>query len=358
MRNLYCSLWTAFIFLSVSLFSSSGEAQDKTAKDNSKSYNIDGFWLSEMDSVEITGNRQVKSILKSDLLITVSDIKEITARDLGDLLTRFQGIDITTGGKKANKEIKLRGMNSRAVAVSLDGRPLNTGYYGKVDFNDLPFYGITGIQIIKGPAPARYGINNYSGVVDIKTSGEMPEKFSGSGSLETGNGGFYRLRAEAESRLYKNLFVFANIGHRIQEGFPMSASYDGSAISDNNNAPNSAFSHTEGQFKILKKAINYEGGLDLSMYKGSREFPFQTVSFPEIKRFSPALYFKGFGNFGRLRTDIFMDTYYDRYQEKSPAGSVTMDSELWCKSQGISLGFDRPLLFFHLYAGGGIKKTS
>lgn len=87
---------------------------------------------------------------------------------LQDALSQSLGISSSTGSKDESN-IRLRGFRKNEVRVMVDGRPLNSGYFGNVDLSKLSLLNIKEIQVIKGPASPLYGTNNMGGVVNLIT---------------------------------------------------------------------------------------------------------------------------------------------------------------------------------------------
>ncbi len=87
---------------------------------------------------------------------------------LKDVLSGISGIS-TTVGSKDESNLSIRGFRKNEVKILVDGRPLNSGYFGNVDLNSLPISDVSELMIIKGPASALYGSNSMGGVVNLIT---------------------------------------------------------------------------------------------------------------------------------------------------------------------------------------------
>lgn len=87
---------------------------------------------------------------------------------LQDALSQNLGISSSTGSKDESN-IRLRGFRKNEVRIMVDGRPLNSGYFGNVDLSKLSLLNIKEIQVIKGPTSPLYGTNNLGGVVNLIT---------------------------------------------------------------------------------------------------------------------------------------------------------------------------------------------
>lgn len=129
---------------------------------------VDIFRLQE---VVVYGNREQ---IPSSMLIEI-DQPQMRAKNsttVSELLNLEPGLNLTTG-YKAETETRIRGFRSSDVLVLVDGRPINPGYYGKVDLSMLPLDNLAKITIVKGPVSVAYGANSMGGVINIVTQNGM-----------------------------------------------------------------------------------------------------------------------------------------------------------------------------------------
>ncbi len=120
-----------------------------------------------LQEVVVYGNREQ---IPSSMLIEI-DQPQMRAKNsstVSELLNLEPGLNLTTG-YKAETETRIRGFRSSDVLVLVDGRPINPGYYGKVDLSMLPLDNLAKITIVKGPASVAYGANSMGGVINIVT---------------------------------------------------------------------------------------------------------------------------------------------------------------------------------------------
>ncbi len=89
-----------------------------------------------------------------------------------NLYEGLQGISgiSNTVGTKDESNLRIRGFRKNEVKLLIDGRPLNSGYFGNVDLQQLAPGDIREIHILKGPGSAVYGSGTMGGVVNIITS--------------------------------------------------------------------------------------------------------------------------------------------------------------------------------------------
>jgi ferric enterobactin receptor len=127
-------------------------------------------------------------------LITAEDIKKRPpVNDLSDIVRKMPGVNLTgnsaSGTRGNNRQIDLRGMGPENTLILIDGKPVtsrNSVRYTRSgerdtrgDSNWVPANEVESIEVLRGPAAARYGSGSMGGVVNIITK-RPTEKLSGS----------------------------------------------------------------------------------------------------------------------------------------------------------------------------------
>ncbi|KAF1019336.1 MAG: Ferric enterobactin receptor [Paracidovorax wautersii] len=117
-------------------------------------------------------------------VITAEDIaKRPPANDLSEIIRTQPGVNLTgnsTSGQRGNnRQIDIRGMGPENTLILIDGKPVtsrNSVRYGwrgerdtRGDTNWVPAEEVERIEVIRGPAAARYGNGAAGGVVNIVT---------------------------------------------------------------------------------------------------------------------------------------------------------------------------------------------
>jgi len=157
--------------------------------------------------------------------ITAEDIeKRPPANDLSDIIRRMPGVNLTgnssTGARGNNRQIDLRGMGPENTLILIDGKPVtsrNSVRYSRNgerdtrgDSNWVPAEAVERIEVIRGPAAARYGSGAAGGVVNIITK-DIPDALHGSLSLygtlpeHPAEGGNHRVNFNAAGPLGERL---------------------------------------------------------------------------------------------------------------------------------------------------------
>lgn len=116
--------------------------------------------------------------------ITADEIrKNPPARDVSEIIRTMPGVNLTgnsTSGQRGNnRQIDIRGMGPENTLILIDGKPVTSrnsirlGWRGERDTRGdtgwVPPEMIERIEVIRGPAAARYGNGAAGGVVNIIT---------------------------------------------------------------------------------------------------------------------------------------------------------------------------------------------
>ncbi|KSH27518.1 siderophore enterobactin receptor PfeA [Pseudomonas aeruginosa] len=117
-------------------------------------------------------------------IITAEDIaKRPPSNDLSQIIRTMPGVNLTgnssSGQRGNNRQIDIRGMGPENTLILVDGKPVssrNSVRYGwrgerdsRGDTNWVPADQVERIEVIRGPAAARYGNGAAGGVVNIIT---------------------------------------------------------------------------------------------------------------------------------------------------------------------------------------------
>lgn len=139
----------------------------------------------ELDSETIvaTAAEEAKQI-PGVSIITAEDIKKRPpASDLSQIIRTMPGVNLTgnsTSGQRGNnRQIDIRGMGPENTLILVDGKPVSSrnavryGWRGerdsRGDTNWVPADQVERIEVLRGPAAARYGNGAAGGVVNIIT---------------------------------------------------------------------------------------------------------------------------------------------------------------------------------------------
>lgn len=149
-------------------------------------------WTAETEAVkddeaEMVVTRSAEEQLKQQpgvSVITAEDIaKEPPVNDLSDIIRKMPGVNLTgnsaTGSRGNNRQIDIRGMGPENTLILIDGIPTrsrNSVRYSwrgerdtRGDSNWVPAEMVERIEVLRGPAAARYGSGAAGGVINIIT---------------------------------------------------------------------------------------------------------------------------------------------------------------------------------------------
>ena len=82
----------------------------------------------------------------------------------------------------------LRGTNSTQTAVLLDGRRLPQGFSNSYEIGRYRIFGLSSVEVLRGPSSALYGANALGGVIDLRQQSPLSAK---AGSTLVAEGGSY-----------------------------------------------------------------------------------------------------------------------------------------------------------------------
>lgn len=282
--------------------------------------------------------------------VTEIDSAELSRRigsTVAEMLLVDPGLRVTSGAK-AETETSIRGFPARDVLVLLDGRPLNPGYYGKVDLSMLPIDNIAKIKVVKGPSSVAYGANSMGGVVNIVTRNgwETPRTTL---SAEAGSEG-YRREAINHGGRRGQLNWWLTAYESAADGFPLSDDFTPTALEDGGRRDNASWQKAGVTGKLgFERSPAEEYALSLGWHTAEKDIPTTVYGwddpryreFPEWARYHAALngrWLRGSGF--EASSVVFVDAYRDRFieylgPERNPA-AIDYDSDLENWTAGFS----------------------
>jgi len=108
---------------------------------------------------------------------------------LAGLLGGAPGVYATEqSGEGSVGSLFLRGTNSTQTAVLLDGRRLPQGFSNSYEIGRYRIFGLSSVEILRGPSSSLYGANALGGVIDLRQQSPLTAK---PGSTLVAEGGSY-----------------------------------------------------------------------------------------------------------------------------------------------------------------------
>jgi len=97
-----------------------------------------------------------------------TQIEQVKPLDLSESIRYAPGVSVTFGDKSVYT-LKLRGVDSRRIALLVDGIPVYEPYYSTFDLKTVSADGIDSLNLTKGPSSVLYGSNTLGGIVNVVT---------------------------------------------------------------------------------------------------------------------------------------------------------------------------------------------
>lgn len=104
-------------------------------------------------------------------IITAQEIQLIPARSINDILSHVSGVDVRQRGVNgAQADISIDGGTFDQIIVLINGHKMSDPQTGHNMMNvPIVLEAIERIEILRGPAASRYGVNGLAGVVNVVT---------------------------------------------------------------------------------------------------------------------------------------------------------------------------------------------
>lgn len=149
----------------------------------------------ELEAVRVLGTAEEE--LKQQLSVSIITAEDLQIRppatDLSEIIRTVPGVNLTgassSGAYGNQRQIDIRGMGPENTLVLIDGKPVRSREAAQMrrsgerdtrgDTNWVPADQVERIEVIRGPAAARYGSGAAGGVVNIITK-PPTDKISGS----------------------------------------------------------------------------------------------------------------------------------------------------------------------------------
>jgi vitamin B12 transporter len=128
----------------------------------------------ELKEVVVSGNRielPISETSRSVVILTQKEIAALPVQNLNELIQSVAGVDVRQRGAYGMQgDVSTRGGTFEQTLILLNGIKMNDPQTGHHNLNiGVDIANIERIEIIKGPAASRYGLNSFSGVINIVT---------------------------------------------------------------------------------------------------------------------------------------------------------------------------------------------
>lgn len=191
----------------------------------------------ELDTIVVKAAREALEQAAGLSVINEEAIKKASiSNDIAEIVRKMPGVNLSgssTSGQRGNqRQIDLRGMGPNNTLILIDGRPVtsrNAVRPGRASEQDtrgdsqwVPPSAIERIEVLRGPAAARYGSGSMGGVVNIITKAPTKKEFSVTGHYETPEsnleGNDWRTNINMAGSLNDKLSFRTTLGYHNSEG--------------------------------------------------------------------------------------------------------------------------------------------
>jgi len=148
----------------------------------------------------------------------IKTLKAQSIQSIEDVLALASGVDIRTrGGKGVQADISIRGGNFDQVLILLNGVPVNNPQTGHLAL-ELPvdFSMLEKILVIEGASGQNFGVNSYSGVINLIT--KNPEKKQAETRLSVGQFGYVKVDLNM-AQTYGKWALFSGLTYQKSNGY-------------------------------------------------------------------------------------------------------------------------------------------
>jgi iron complex outermembrane receptor protein len=204
-----------------------------------------------------------RDIPNAVVIVDKKDIQASGAKTVGDLLSNELGIDWRTRGNYggAKEEIRIRGMESNATQVFVNGVNVNSPSLGDADVSKIPLNNIERIEVVKGSGSLLYGSGAMAGTVNIITKRPKKDKMVLKAEAGYGSQNTYRLSAEQGMFLAGDFGYYLTAGRSETDGF----------------RDNSYLRHNDVSLKLV---LDKKEAIDISLYG---DYVDRTFGLPGVK---------------------------------------------------------------------------
>ncbi|MCL2808912.1 MAG: TonB-dependent receptor [Treponema sp.] len=128
----------------------------------------DDYLFADNEGITIVGTRQTTQQMA---VIEKEEIERHNASDIAILLQESLNINITRYGTYGNMSLfNLRGLDTKRLAILVDGVPVNSFMDGKFDIEQIDLNSIERIEVIYGGSDSKYNVSGaMGGVINIIT---------------------------------------------------------------------------------------------------------------------------------------------------------------------------------------------
>jgi outer membrane cobalamin receptor len=120
------------------------------------------------EEILVIGEAPKDRPISSVTILDETQIERAKPLDLSESIRYAPGVSVTFGDKSVYT-LKFRGVDSRRIALLVDGIPVYEPYYSTFDLKTVSADGIDSLKLTRGPSSVLYGPNTLGGIVNVIT---------------------------------------------------------------------------------------------------------------------------------------------------------------------------------------------
>ncbi len=120
------------------------------------------------EEILVVGEAPKDRPVSSVTIFDETQIEQVKPLDLSEVIRYAPGVSVTFGDKSVYT-LKLRGVDSRRIALLVDGIPVYEPYYSTFDLKTVSADGLDSLRLTRGPSSVLYGPNTLGGIINVIT---------------------------------------------------------------------------------------------------------------------------------------------------------------------------------------------
>ncbi len=174
-----------------------------------------------IDSIQISGyagQHSIRTIPKTIHVIKLKAVRNQVIESIDDVLALVSSADIRSRGSKGiQSDVSIRGGNFDQVLILLNGIKINNPQTGHHNL-DIPVdvSMLDRIEILEGPAGQTFGVNSYSGVINLIT--KKSNKEQAIARLKLGQFGYLKTDYDI-AHSFDNISVYNGFSYQKSSGY-------------------------------------------------------------------------------------------------------------------------------------------
>ena len=212
-----------------------------------------GSAVFELGEIEVNAQGEAQSDPPFVMRVDKEHMEQFQALNISDALRNEPGITLTSGGRRAESQLYIRGFDARQITLNVDGIPVYVPYDGNVDLSRFLTADFEQVVVTKGLGSLMYGPNSMGGTINLVT--KRPDKdFSGSVNLDliTTAEDLYTYAGSMQlgGWMSKQFYATGGLAGVSTDGFPLSDDFVGNAVQPSGSRVNADSNDVTANLKV------------------------------------------------------------------------------------------------------------